>query len=283
MIAIVVVTLNRAELLRKCVMNVLDRTESTTEIVIWNNASTDGTADYLTSLTDERLRVVHSPTNVGLNAYARAFRLTTAPYMVELDDDIVDAPSAWDSTLLNAYVRLRNVGYLAADLVDDPDDQVSRFRHYVRPHEYRAYSANGVRLLEGPTGGGCAMTARELADRVGGFPEHPEIYFNEDGEYIAKIAELGYRAAILADLKVHHTGGPGFTYQSPEKIEFWTKWYRKTVRKQRLKRALLRLPLARRVNARYALFQLPDRERRLERTMRPPKSSTRRMRGMNGH
>lgn len=283
MIAIVVVTLNRVELLRKCVMNVLDRTESTTEIVIWNNASTDGTADYLTSLTDERLRVVHSPTNVGLNAYARAFRLTTAPYMVELDDDIVDAPSAWDSTLLNAYVRLRNVGYLAADLVDDPDDQVSRFRHYVRPHEYRAYSANGVRLLEGPTGGGCAMTARELADRVGGFPEHPEIYFNEDGEYIAKIAELGYRAAILADLKVHHTGGPGFTYQSPEKIEFWTKWYRKTVRKQRLKRALLRLPLARRVNARYALFQLPDRERRLERTMRPPKSSTRRMRGMNGH
>jgi GT2 family glycosyltransferase len=283
MIAIVVVTLNRAELLRKCVMNVLDRTESTTEIVIWNNASTDGTADYLASLRDERLRVVHSPTNVGLNAYARAFRLTTAPYMVELDDDIVDAPSAWDSTLLNAYVRLRNVGYLAADLVDDPDDQVSRFRHYVRPHEYRAYSANGVRLLEGPTGGGCAMTARELADRVGGFPEHPEIYFNEDGEYIAKIAELGYRAAILADLKVHHTGGPGFTYQSPEKIEFWTKWYRKTVRKQRLKRALLRLPLARRVNARYALFQLPDRERRLERTMRPPKSSTRRMRGMNGH
>jgi GT2 family glycosyltransferase len=283
MISIVVVTLNRLELLRKCVENVLDRTESTSEIVIWNNASTDGTAAYLTTLTDRRLRVVHSPANVGLNAYARAFRMTTAPYMVELDDDIVDAPPAWDSTLLDAYIRLPEVGYLAADLVDDPDDQVSRFRHFVRPHEYRAYSANGVRLLEGPTGGGCALTARQLSDRVGGFPEHHEIYFNEDGEYIAKIAELGYRAAILADLRVHHTGGPGFTYQSPEKIEFWAKWYQKTVRKQRFKRALLRLPLASRVNARYTLFQPPDRERRLERTMRPPTSSTHRMSGTNGN
>jgi GT2 family glycosyltransferase len=140
-----------------------------------------------------------------------------------------------------------------------------------------------VRLLEGPTGGGCAMTARDLSDRVGGFPEHPEIYFNEDGEYIAKIAELGYRAAIMADLRVHHTGGSGFTYQSPEKVEFWTRWYRKTVRKQRVKRVLLRLPLAGRVNARYALFQPPDRERRLERTMRPPTPSPQRRRGTHGH
>jgi GT2 family glycosyltransferase len=271
MIAIVVVTLNRLHLLRKGVENVLDRTESTTEILIWNNASTDGTADYLASLTDPRIVIVNSPTNVGLNAYARAFRMTTAPYMVELDDDVVDAPAGWDSMLLDAYRRLPEIGFLAADLVDEPNDPVSRFRHYVRPEDYRSYDSNGVRLLEGPTGGGCAMTDRELSDRVGGFPEHSEIFFHEEGEYIGKIAELGYRAAILADLRVHHTGGPRFTYQSPEKMEWWSRWYRRTVRRRRLKRALLRLPLARQLNTRYRIFQPPDPERRLERTMRPPR------------
>jgi GT2 family glycosyltransferase len=270
MIAIAVVTLNRLHLLRQSVENVLGRTASTTEIVIWNNASTDGTADYLVSLTDPRIVVVNSPTNVGLNAYARAFRMTTAPYMVELDDDVVDAPQGWDATLLDAYRRLSKVGYLATDLVDEPDDPVSRFRHYVRPEEYRAYEENGVRLLEGPTGGWCAITDRELSDRVGGFPEHIEIYFNEEAEYIAKIAEMGYRAAIMADLRVHHTGGPQFAYQAPQKVEFWTRWYRRAVRRRRLKRALLRLPLANRVNARYALFRPPDSDRRLEKAMRPP-------------
>lgn len=44
MIAIVVITLNRVGLLRKCVENVLLRTsDATTETVIF---STDGTADY---------------------------------------------------------------------------------------------------------------------------------------------------------------------------------------------------------------------------------------------
>src|SRR3954464_3169229 len=61
-IAVVVLTHNRAHLLRECVENVLLRTsDATHEIVIWDNASTDGTADFLDSLTDVRVRVVHSP------------------------------------------------------------------------------------------------------------------------------------------------------------------------------------------------------------------------------
>src|SRR3982750_4358638 len=84
-IAVVVLTNNRVHLLRKCVENVLLRTsEATREIVIWDNASEDGTAEYLASLDDSRIRVVTSEQNIGQNAYARAFRLTTSPYFVEL-------------------------------------------------------------------------------------------------------------------------------------------------------------------------------------------------------
>jgi GT2 family glycosyltransferase len=193
--------------------------------------------------------------------------------MVELDDDVVDAPQGWDSTLLDAYRRLPEIGFLAADLVDEPDDPVSRHRHYVRPDEYRLYEANGVRLLEGPTGGWCAITDRKLSDQVGGFPEHDKIYFNEEAEYMGKIAKLGYGAGILADLQVHHMGGPRFTYQSPEKVELWARWYRQAVRRDRVKRMLLRVPLVGRINTRLGLFRPPDPERKLERMMRPPTAS----------
>jgi GT2 family glycosyltransferase len=92
-IAVVVLTHNRRHLVQKCVENVLLRTsEATREIVIWDNASTDGTAEYLATLEDPRIRVVRSERNIGQNGYARAFRQTTAPYLIEVDDDVVDAP-----------------------------------------------------------------------------------------------------------------------------------------------------------------------------------------------
>src|SRR5262249_39274156 len=106
-IAIVVLTHNRVHLLQKCVEDVLLRTsEATREIVIWDNPSPDATGEYLRSLDDPRIRVVLNEENIGQNAYARAFKLTTAPYFIELDDDVVSAPAGWDAMMLDAFKRL---------------------------------------------------------------------------------------------------------------------------------------------------------------------------------
>ena len=73
-IAMVVVTYDRVHLLRQCVEQVLSRTsEATREIVIWDNASTDGTGEYLDAIDDPRITVVRNERNVGVNAYALSF------------------------------------------------------------------------------------------------------------------------------------------------------------------------------------------------------------------
>ena len=259
-IAIVVLTHNRVHLLRKCVENVLDRASpATREIVIWNNASSDGTKAYLDSLDDSRISVVHSERNIGQNAYADAFGLTTAPYLVELDDDVVDAPPAWDAMLLDAFRRLPSIGFLAADLEDDPHDEASHVRHHVRPHEYVPAIENGVRLLRGPAGGGCAITSRELNERVGGFRKNTkQVFWLEDLAYIQDIIRLGYEAAVLADLRVHHTGGPYYTVASREKDEFWASYYRRRARRMTVKKLVFRVPFVGRANARYGWFQPPS-------------------------
>ena len=259
-IAIAVLTHNRIHLLQKCVENVLLRTsDATREIVIWDNASTDGTGAYLESLDDPRIRVVRSEKNIGQNAYARAFRETTSPYRIELDDDVVSAPEAWDATLRDAFERLPDIGYLAADLEDDPHDVASRHRHHIRPHEYTLVEENGVRLLRGPTGGGCAITSRALNERVGGFREHKkQVFWLEDEAYIEDIQRLGFSAAVLADLKVHHTGGPYYTSASDEKIEFWKRYRKTQARKTAIKRVLIRFPFVRRLNARFGWFVAPS-------------------------
>ena len=69
-----------------------------------------------------------------------------------------------------------------------------------------------MRILTGPAGGGCAMTSRAVNKLVGGFRERQnEIFCLEDAAYIGDIHRVGYRPAVLADLRVHHTGGPYYT------------------------------------------------------------------------
>jgi len=259
-ISLVVLTHDRLHLLRKCVENVLSRTsEATREIVIWNNAATDGTRDYLASLSDPRIRAVHHPRNIGQNAYAKAFALTTQPYMIELDDDIVAAPERWDETLLDAFRRLPRIGFLAANLVDDPNDVASQHLHHGRPGAYTTVVENGVRLLKGPTGGGCAITSRELHDLVGGFRQQKgKVFWLEDAAYIEDLGRLGYEAAYLGDLRVHHTGGPYYAPPTPEKKRYWETYERRRRQKAMVKRVLLRVPLLARLNERYRWFHPPE-------------------------
>lgn len=260
MIAVVVLTHDRLHLLRKCVEEVLARTsELTTEIVIWDNASTDGTAEYLDELDDPRLRIVHHPENVGQNGYAEAFALTTAPYLLELDDDMIDAPAEWDRTLLEAYERLPQVGFLAANLVNDPHDQAARVM-CERAHEYRKEVQNGVALLiGGPVGGGCAITAREIYDRVGGFRRYPKrVFWEEETAYIEDISKLGYSAAYVEDLRLHHAGGSYYSKQSAVKDQYWHDYWLREIRKNRIKGLLLRIPFVRPLNERYGLFHISD-------------------------
>ena len=259
-IAIVVLTNNRVHLLQKCVENVLRRASpATQEIVIWNNGSSDGTDAYLDTLDDPRLTIVHNELNIGQNAYAEAFAMTSSAYLVELDDDVVDAPTHWDAILLDAFHRLPTVGFLAADLEDDPHDVSAHYRYRIRPHEYTETYVNGVRLLLGPTGGGCAMTSRDLYRRVGGFRQHRKyVFWQEEAAYIDDIRALGYEAAVLADLKVHHTGGPHYVETSPEKAQFWAAYWKKRARRDAIKKLVFRVPFFRRLNAHFAWFVAPS-------------------------
>jgi GT2 family glycosyltransferase len=242
-IAVVVLTHGRVHLLRQCVENVLARTTQTSEILLWDNASTDGTGAYLDALDDPRIHVVRHERNIGVNAYARAFAMTSAPHMIELDDDVVDAPHGWDATLLDAFGRLPDVGYLQANLVDDEHDEGSREIYETNRELYVEREVAGLRLLEGPTGGVCTITSRELYDRAGGFRENRrQAFWNEDGAYIEDIGRLGYRAAILADLEVRHAGGPYYSALAPEKLAFYARKRRAQARRAAAKRALVRVP-----------------------------------------
>jgi GT2 family glycosyltransferase len=258
-IAIVVLAYNRLHLLRQCVENVLLRTsEATREILIWDNASDAETVSYLDSLTDPRIRVVHSPENLGQNGYVYAFPLTSSDHLIQVDDDVIDAPRGWDAALLDAFERLPDVGYLATNIFDDGHSRAAEIFYRSDRHLYTSHEVAGVRLLEGPTGGWCSMTSRELHDRVGGYSENKKsVFWLADEDYIHKLQKLGYRRAILEDVKVFHASGPYYSEEFPQKLSYWARRSKDDTRKAAVKRQLLRVPLVCRMNERYGWFAVP--------------------------
>lgn len=65
--AIIITTYNRKQLLQECIDRVCQQTVPADSIIIVNNASTDGTNDYLEqfSLTDSRYDIINLPDNIG--------------------------------------------------------------------------------------------------------------------------------------------------------------------------------------------------------------------------
>lgn len=63
--AVVIVTYNRIELLKECLAHVNEQEIPFSRIIVVNNCSTDGTKEYLDSISDERYHVVHSEENLG--------------------------------------------------------------------------------------------------------------------------------------------------------------------------------------------------------------------------
>jgi GT2 family glycosyltransferase len=257
-IAIVVLTHNRLSLLRQCVDNVLARaSDEAREIVIWDNGSSDGTPAYLRSLDDRRIDVVLSPTNVGLNAYGRAFRKTSADYLIQLDDDVIDAPEHWDVMLRDAIERLPEIGFLAADVVENDGDRVSFDRYHNL--EYRQERRNGIDLLFGPTGGYCTITPRRVYDEVNGLPTgRRRTYYCIDTVYVNRLRKHGYEAAVLRHLRVRHQGDPPGQHGLPAKASWFERERRIDRHKDRVKRVLLALPAVRTANRRYGWFREPQ-------------------------
>lgn len=62
--AAIIVTYNRLEKLKKCV-RLLMKSETPCDIIIVNNASTDGTWEWLQAIDDDRVSVVNQEVNVG--------------------------------------------------------------------------------------------------------------------------------------------------------------------------------------------------------------------------
>src|ERR1700730_3152684 len=105
MVSILITTYNSASVLKTCLESVLQQDYADPEIIIVDNASSDGTRAVLQEF-ETRLRVIYNDTNRGFSAgQNQAIVEARGDWLFSLHPDVILAP-AFLSKLLAAAGRL---------------------------------------------------------------------------------------------------------------------------------------------------------------------------------
>jgi GT2 family glycosyltransferase len=195
-------------MLKECVSSILANTSAGDyELIAWDNASTDGTGEYLDAIASSspQVRVVHHAENIGINGIAACVRLAHGEYLVAIDDDVVEVPSGWLSEMIRAFEIVPRAGYLATNVVQDETTNGARpIGGRYRTLDY----GDGVVVEHGATGGWCTITSREVVSRIGNFLEMPgRTFFLADGDFARRCKLHLYRVGVLRDVRVYHAAG----------------------------------------------------------------------------
>lgn len=227
-LAIIIVNWNGGQLLRQCLESIAQHPPSLSyEIVVVDNASTDGSREWLESL-GARVRLIKNKENAGFGrANNQGFAATEAPLLFLLNSDAEVQAGAIDTLVetINSDERIgvcgprliNPDGTLQASVWHNPvtpiDLIVAAFRlHRLLPRRLRGELLLGyhwdharqrrARMLSGAA----LLVRREMIDQVGGFDERFHMY-GEDIEWCLRIVRAGWWMIFEPLATVLHHGG----------------------------------------------------------------------------
>jgi glycosyltransferase involved in cell wall biosynthesis len=205
-LSVCIPTYNRAGMLLKAIESVLAQDFDDFELIVCDNASTDGTEAVVKGYTEPRLRYERFPELVGMYAnHNRCVRLARAPWIVFLHSDDVLAPSALAALHRAATTAPPNTGLL----LPKHDREVLRnlsgrewYGQIIRAPQTLVLAITGI--------GSPSVTGffAEALKQIGGFSEDADISYTADHDAYARIASAGW-SFLLIDEPVECTGfGP---------------------------------------------------------------------------
>ncbi len=213
--SIVILNYNGQQHLRECLHSIERFTTTPYEVIVFDNASTDGSLPYLRTV--DNITLVESPVNLGCPVgRSQAMSLARGDFVVLLDNDAMVTPD-WLVRMLTHMKGDPQIGILGPRSNYVSGSQLVNSASYKNSYEmiqFAKYWSWAVdreqqqlvavhRLV-----GFCMVIRRELIDKIGGCdPQFGKFGF-EDDDFTLRALIAGYKAMIANDVFVHHTGGP---------------------------------------------------------------------------
>ncbi len=120
-VSVIVVNLNRRDLLERCLNSLWRQTFMDFEVVAVDNGSNDGSGEFLKSVGDSRLHVVLLPMNRGFAGGCNAgIREARGRYIATLNNDAV-ADACWLEEIVHGMESNEQIGMCASKILFDGD------------------------------------------------------------------------------------------------------------------------------------------------------------------
>jgi GT2 family glycosyltransferase len=240
-VTIIVVTYNNIDLTQLCMDSIFRNTTwPNYEVIVVDNASEDGTRNYLRYLARTRpgVKTILNESNRGFAAANnQGLRIAQGEFLVLLNNDTI-VPKGWIDPLLR-HLEMPDIGlvgpvtnsvgneakievtYSGMVQMDDFAD-----RHTAQ-HHGRVFDIRMLAMF-------CIAMRRDAFKKIGFLDEEFGIGMFEDDDYSRRAQSLGYRTVCAEDAFVHHWGQasfkkliPGGAYQrlwDRNQAYFESKW-----------------------------------------------------------
>ncbi len=197
-ITVTIPVFNQLDYTARCVESLNRAGVADSQIVIVNNASTDGTREFLASRP--QIRAIHNPKNLGCGAaWNQGARMSNSAWTVVSNNDVLFAPSAFSELIRFAEDRCADVASPA--MCEGELD-----------YDFPSHAGNFLRTMSSATrwnvaSGSCFMVNRRVFEKIGFFDDDPKLGGYEDDEFFRRSRRAGFRLAITGRAFYHHFGG----------------------------------------------------------------------------
>jgi GT2 family glycosyltransferase len=215
-VSVVIVNYNGRELLMQCLHTLLKTDYSNYDVIVVDNASTDGSATELKNSfgSNSRINIIENQKNVG-HAEGCNIGAKTAKgkYIVFLDSDIEFEDDHWLWELVKVMETDSSVGLAQAKIVLAQDKHrldyvcvaVDALGTWAATYGSKKEVFNKNQEILAASSG-CCIIQKEVFNQIGGFDDDYFIY-DDDTDLSLRARLTGYRVMFAASAVVIHRGG----------------------------------------------------------------------------
>ena len=203
-LSIITLTLNNLEYTKKYIES-LYRFTSDFELIVVDNASTDGTVDYLETLRLEKdnVKVIYNEENKGFSkGNNQGIEMAEGEYIGFLNNDILLYPN-WFEKIKDVFEK-ENAAFVSPRHIN-PNYNLTNEHSYIEYFEHFQYDKPYEKSFD-ECEFSCVITKRAILDNIGTFDENYTPAFFEDNDIKYRAILAGYGVYVVNTVCFYHFG-----------------------------------------------------------------------------